>query len=127
MPQVIPLRPAEQLAYKVRVAIGGAEIVLDLEWRERVAGWYCACSTVSGARLLSARYLALDTALNAREAGLPGMPPGLLIPVRIGEGRAPISKDELGAGVQLQYWTQEEIAAAVGELVTGIASIVVSE
>jgi hypothetical protein len=94
--------------YRIRVTLGGVELVVGLEYRRRCAAWYVSTSTAAG-ELVSVSRLS-PGAVVWPDLTDPRLPGGALVAT----GPDPYRAEQLGTDVLLAYVEADELAAVGG-------------
>ena len=106
--QIAPLTP-DLLAYRVRVTLGGAPLLLDLEWRERAGAWYVGAYTQALDPIAVGRRATPGVLFRGSEDGR--LPAGAIYVARLDGGTRDPALGELGREVVIAHLTEAEAAA----------------
>lgn len=97
-------------SYRVGTAIDGTQYVLDVYWNEIDLAWYMSVFAADGEPIRQGIRIVLGIKLGRRCVD-PRFPTGAIVARDLTGAGLDAGRNDLGARVQLRYYTAEEIAA----------------
>jgi hypothetical protein len=107
---VIPL-PTSVPSFTERVNLGGTTYTLSCYWNQRLSTWFLDLDDAEGNPIIVGRALVIDFPIFGRFR-VAGLPPGQLIAQDTSGQNLDPGLNDLGARVQLLFFSNAEIQAA---------------